>query len=113
VGITHILCCAANIKPRFPEDFTYETLNCLDSPNQGILSFVDQANNFISSAVDENKVGEPPVNKVLIHCFAGKSRATSFLLAFLIKVRKQSIKDSLEAIHKVRPIAAPNPGFMI
>jgi len=32
-GITHILTCAANIKPRFPEDFKYELLNCLDSPN--------------------------------------------------------------------------------
>ena len=32
-GITHILCCAAKINPRFPDDFKYETLNALDSPN--------------------------------------------------------------------------------
>lgn len=37
LGITHILCCAANIKPRFPEEFKYECLNCLDSPNQNLI----------------------------------------------------------------------------
>ena len=37
IGITHILTCAANIKPRYPDDFKYEILNCLDSPNQSIL----------------------------------------------------------------------------
>jgi hypothetical protein len=57
--------------------------------------------------------GEPPKNKVLIHCFAGKSRATSFLLAYLIKEKGINLKDGLERVWKVRPIAAPNPGFMI
>jgi protein-tyrosine phosphatase len=57
--------------------------------------------------------GEEIKNKVLIHCFAGKSRATSFLLAYLIKERKIPLKEGLELVWKVRPIAAPNPGFMI
>jgi hypothetical protein len=61
----------------------------------------------------ENKGKEVPVNKVLVHCFAGKSRATSFTLAYLIKSRGITLKDGLELIWKVRPIAAPNPGFMI
>jgi protein-tyrosine phosphatase len=81
-------------------------LNCLDSPNQNILTFVAQANTFINSALN-NK------GKVLVHCFAGKSRATSFTLGYLIKEKKISLKESLELIWKVRPIAAPNPGFMI
>ena len=37
LGITHILTCASGIKKRFPDDFKYEILNCLDSPNQNIL----------------------------------------------------------------------------
>lgn len=37
LGITHILTCAANIKPRYPEDFTYKVLELLDSPNQNIV----------------------------------------------------------------------------
>lgn len=37
LGITHILTCAANIKPRYPDDFKYLLLNALDSPNQNVL----------------------------------------------------------------------------
>jgi hypothetical protein len=37
LGITHILCTAAGIKPRFPTEFTYKMLECLDSPNQNVL----------------------------------------------------------------------------
>jgi protein-tyrosine phosphatase len=48
-----------------------------------------------------------------VHCFAGKSRATSFTLAYLMKEKKITLKDGLDMIWKVRPIAAPNPGFMI
>ena len=54
LGITHILTCAANIKPRFPEDFKYEILNCLDSPNQSILQHVEKSNAFINSALKDN-----------------------------------------------------------
>ncbi len=74
---------------------------------------MDQANKFINEALSANKEGEPIVNKVLIHCFAGKSRATSFLCAYMMKERKINLKDCLDRIWKVRPIAAPNPGFMI
>jgi hypothetical protein len=34
-------------------------------------------------------------------------------LGYLIKEKKISLKEGLELIWKVRPIAAPNPGFMI
>ena len=84
----------------------------MDSPNQNILTHIEQSNKFIIDALSENADGLLK-NKVLIHCFAGKSRATSFLLAYLIKERKISLKDGLDLIWKVRPIAAPNPGFMI
>jgi len=113
IGITHILTCAANIKPRFENDYLYCKLPCMDSPNQAILPHVDKAITFIKAAIQTNVEGEPPKKKVLVHCFAGKSRATSFTLAYLMKEKKISLKDGLEMIWKVRPIAAPNPGFMI
>jgi protein-tyrosine phosphatase len=51
-------------------------------------------------------------NKILIHCFAGKSRATSFTIAYLIHKFKMSLKDALILVRSVRPIAEPNPGFI-
>lgn len=74
---------------------------------------MDQSNAFIIEAISKNKDDEPPVNKVLVHCFAGKSRATSFLLTYMMKVRKVRLADGLEMIRAVRPIIAPNPGFMV
>ena len=85
----------------------------MDSPNQAILPHIEKANTFIKTAIADNVEGEPPKNKVLVHCFAGKSRATSFTLAYLMKEKQISLKDGLDKIWKVRPIAAPNPGFMI
>lgn len=112
-GVTHILTCAAKIKPRFESSFKYKVLPLLDSPNQNILEHVEEANQFIREARSENYPGQPPKNKVLVHCFAGKSRATTFTLCYMIKEMKISLKEGLERIWKVRPIAAPNPGFMI
>jgi atypical dual specificity phosphatase len=67
----------------------------------------------LTEAFSANIEGEEPKNKVLVHCFAGKSRATSFTLCYMIKERKIGLKEGLELIWKVRPIAAPNPGFMV
>jgi len=86
VGITHILTCASKIQPRFKDDYTYEILPLLDSPDQNIVKWFDKANTFISEALDANKdksEGDKK-NKVLVHCFAGKSRATSFTCGYLM-----------------------------
>ena len=85
----------------------------MDSPNQAILPHIEKANTFITKANSENVEGQPIKNKILVHCFAGKSRATSITLAYLLKEKQINLKDGLDMIWKVRPIAAPNPGFMI
>ena len=45
--------------------------------------------------------------------FAGKSRSTSFIVAFLMFDRGMSMKDALILARSKRPIADPNPGFLI
>jgi len=77
------------------------------------MKFVDSGLEFIKEALSENKPGEPPKAKVLVHCYAGRSRATTFILAYMIKEKKINLKDGLERVKKVREVAAPNPGFMI
>ena len=85
----------------------------MDSPNQSIMKFVDQGIEFIKDAIKDNKAGEPPKNKVLVHCYAGKSRATTLVLSYMIREKKVNLKDALTRVKEVRPVAAPNPGFMI
>jgi protein-tyrosine phosphatase len=83
-------------------------LPILDTPNENIAKYFKQAVQFIQDAFNENST-----NKVLVHCFAGKSRSTSFILAYLMMDKGLSLKDAVELTRSKRTIAEPNPGFMI
>ncbi|CDW90467.1 dual specificity protein phosphatase 1 isoform 2 [Stylonychia lemnae] len=114
-GITHILTCADKIQPRFATEFKYMCLPILDTPSENIGKYFRQAYLFISDALSENsKVLEGGLkNNVLVHCFAGKSRSTSFVLAYLMVKEKINLRDGLELSRQKRPIAQPNPGFIL
>jgi len=107
-GITHILTCADKISPRYPSDFKYLCLPILDTPSENICKFFRQAYFFIKDALEE----EGKQNRVLVHCFAGKSRSTSFVLSYLIAKKQMPLKEGLELVRSKRPIAEPNPGFI-
>ncbi|XP_062963174.1 dual specificity protein phosphatase 15 isoform X1 [Cynocephalus volans] len=47
----------------------------------------------------------------LVHCFAGISRSTTIVTAYVMTVTGLGWLDVLEAIKATRPIANPNPGF--
>ncbi|XP_054322883.1 dual specificity protein phosphatase 15 isoform X5 [Pongo pygmaeus] len=47
----------------------------------------------------------------LVHCFAGISRSTTIVTAYVMTVTGLGWRDVLEAIKATRPIANPNPGF--
>ena len=68
-GITHIIICAENCYPAFPEEFTYMHLNLLDFDEENIYQYFKQVIEFIEK-------GE----KVYIHCQLGVSRWPASLL---------------------------------
>jgi hypothetical protein len=45
--------------------------------------------------------------------FAGKSRASTFTLAFMMKKMKVPLKKGLDHLRLCRPIAQPNIGFVL
>jgi hypothetical protein len=47
------------------------------------------------------------------YSFAGKSRSTSFVLAYLIMMRGMKLKESLDLVRLTRPLAEPNAGFLL
>ncbi len=49
---------------------------------------------------------------MLVHCFAGKSRASTITLSYLILELGLPLKEALLHLKKRRPIAQPNSGFM-
>jgi hypothetical protein len=52
-------------------------------------------------------------NTPATYSFAGKSRSTSFVLAYLIMMRGMKLKESLDLVRLTRPAAEPNAGFLL
>ena len=48
---------------------------------------------------------------VLVHCYAGISRSTSSVIAYMMVYKGWNYWDSLSYIRSKRPIANPNRGF--
>lgn len=117
-GITHVLSVGAGLPKPFPALFKYHTIDILDKADVNIVEFFPMAFAFLEDALEEGKV--------FIHCFAGRSRSTSVLCAFLMAkeglsfdVRRgeevgavsDSCQQSLSLVRMCRPVAQPNEGF--
>jgi hypothetical protein len=103
--IQHILCCCDGIKEAYPKLFTYKTLKLLDIPTEDISRYFEEAADYIHGALSKEQ-------KVLVHCFAGKSRSATIMISYLIKYRNMTVDEALQLIRKKRAIAQPNLGFL-
>ncbi|OMJ78558.1 hypothetical protein SteCoe_21580 [Stentor coeruleus] len=104
-GITHIIAVADNIKPRFPEIFTYKCVDFLDTCTADLLSILPECFEFIDDA-QRNE------GKVLLHCFAGKSRSAAVCIAYVMKSLNISLLEAFRHVRERRQCALPNTGFM-
>lgn len=104
IGVTHILTVADNLPPSFPETFTYKNLEIRDEISCNILEVFESAIEFIDSALDQGKI--------LVHCFAGKSRSAAICCAYLIRKLQMTLEAALSLITAKRPCVRPNPGFL-
>lgn len=50
--------------------------------------------------------------KVVVNCFAGVSRSTTIVLAYLMYKNKMSVQDAIYFVRSKRPIVNPNYGFV-
>ncbi|XXG79410.1 hypothetical protein AAC387_Pa09g0484 [Persea americana] len=105
-NITHILIVAKSLDPAFPNDFIYKKIEVLDSPDTNLEQHFDECFNFIDEA---KRMG----GSVLVHCFAGKSRSVTIIVAYLMKKHHMSLSQALDIVRSKRPQAAPNYGFML
>jgi protein-tyrosine phosphatase len=79
-----------------------------DKPNSNIMHFFPQGIKFITDSLAES-----PDNKVLVHCFAGKSRSTTMVLAYLMEAQGMTLLEAYTLVKEKRPIVLPNMGFMV
>ena len=75
-----------------------------DITTQQISEYFD-----IIADVIHNNINE---NKILVHCYSGKSRSSSFILAYLIKYCDMSLQRAFDFVRQKREIL-PNIYFMM
>ena len=81
-------------------------ISVLDTPKANVMIHFDSASEFIQNAMDED-------GKVLVHCFAGKSRSATFWLAYLMSKKNIVLADAFALLKEKRPIIEPNIGFLV
>ncbi|GAB2269900.1 hypothetical protein Dimus_004819 [Dionaea muscipula] len=104
LNITHILTVANAISPAHPHDFTYKIIDVKDMADTDLAKHFSECFDFIDEA---NRMG----CGVLVHCFAGKSRSVTVVVAYLMKRHGMSLNQAMNHVRARRPKATPNVGF--
>ncbi|XP_076920354.1 dual specificity protein phosphatase 1-like [Bidens hawaiensis] len=100
--LTHL---NSSFPPAYPDDFTYKTLDVHDRGETNIAECIDDCFGFINEA---KRTG-----RVLVHCFAGRSRSVTVVVAYLMKTHGMSSSKALNLVKSKRSVAAPNAGFIL
>jgi len=75
----------------------------LDIPSENLYLHFDAAVDFIKTGIARGGV--------LVHCFAGVSRSSSCVIAYLMREHEMTYIDALQFVRKARPVVCPNFGF--
>lgn len=103
-GVTHILTVASGIPPKHPSNFVYKVVTILDSPSANLKAHFQSCIKFLKAAIEQG-------GTVLVHCFAGVSRSTTIVIAYLMQELGMGLTDSLMYVRKQRYFINPNDGF--
>ncbi|KAF5179779.1 Dual specificity phosphatase [Thalictrum thalictroides] len=106
LNITHILTVAQSLKPAYPNDFICKKIEVADRPESDIAQHFDECFHFIDEA---KKMG----GAVLVHCFAGKSRSVTIIVAYLMRKCRMTLSQALVHVKSKRPQVVPNAGFLL
>ncbi|PKA57705.1 Dual specificity protein phosphatase PHS1 [Apostasia shenzhenica] len=108
LGITHILCLCSNeigqSDFQYLDLFEYKNFSISDDDEEDISNIFEEACDFIDNVEKSEK-------KVLVHCFEGKSRSATIVLAYLMLRRGLTLLESWNTLKKVHRRAQPNDGF--
>jgi len=69
---------------------------------------IDWAFDAVNTYVEE---GRERGERVLVHCFQGKSRSSTVVIAYLMMTQAQTLREAYELVKRARPSIAPNDGF--
>ncbi|XP_074343830.1 dual specificity protein phosphatase PHS1-like [Apium graveolens] len=108
LGITHILCLCSNeigqSDSQYPEIFEYKNFSISDEEDANIDDLFAEAHHFIDEV---EQIG----GKVLVHCFEGRSRSATVVLAYLMLKKNFTLLKAWNTLKRVHRRAQPNDGF--
>jgi predicted protein tyrosine phosphatase len=111
-NITHIINITDLIENYFESEllptglpmFTYLKIAIPDSHNIIITDYFPETFEFIDNAIKNN-------GRVLVHCFAGKSRSASIVIGYIMKKEKMNFENALQVVRRNRTCIEPNLAF--
>jgi protein-tyrosine phosphatase len=111
--ITHIIN-ISDLIPNYYEDLTklednikqfkYLRIAIPDCGSIRLKEYIPVVFNFIDEALSSG-------GRILVHCFAGKSRSSSFVIAYIMKTRNMNFNEALIYVQERRQVVEPNLGF--
>ena len=107
MGVTHILNVTCREYTKREKYFKYLDIAIYDTHSEDAKKHFRITNRFIE---DARKAGRE--SKILIHSVQGKSRAATFILAYLIGREKLKLKEGLALLRQFVPEVEPNETFM-
>ena len=103
-GVTHILNATCKAYTPRTKYFKYLDIQLYDQPKEDARRNFRITNRFIEEALQSG-------GKILVHSIEGKSRAPTFILAYLINHERIKLKDALNLLRQFVGEVEPNEGF--
>lgn len=104
-NITHIVNVAGELDNVYPGEFYYFNVFFYDNHKESLFPSIVSACKFIDDALSRG-------GRVLVHCYAGKSRSTSTIIFFLMKYCGLTFDEAFSYMKKVHPITSPNASYV-
>ncbi|CAF0816036.1 unnamed protein product [Adineta ricciae] len=102
--------CVINISSECPvqdlgPSVEYEKVSIHDVPTTSIHPHFDRLTDRIHQNLQQGK-------KTLVHCYVGRSRSATIILAYLMKYKQMPLRDAFHYLRSRRHIIGPNFGFI-
>jgi len=75
-----------------------------DTATENLLQYLEETLSYIHEKISKNE-------RMLVHCYAGRSRSASIVISYLIKYHAMKVEEALQFVKNKRPAADPNRGF--